>query len=279
VKIISIPNDNDSVMNSERQRIVPWAPAHGWTYTGYNNESDHLAQIKRVAAGQPMEVLDFDCHGSPSQFDHTYSATALQFGKSVAGIPGFSGNTAIYLDACNTGLTSNFASVAIAQTVADGAGCTVFGTKGYMTGTFAENNERCFRGPNLNPPLPAYPGAQDAQGRNVWIAFRPRGASASPARRVGEGLVADANSVTVHAADTRSAALAAVLDRVMSGVPIEFPALRMAPDATITYVRAGDARILDVFANGGLLKDRVAGTAWRVENADELAGYVRQLLA
>jgi hypothetical protein len=74
-QIITIPNDNDPVMNAERQRIVPWAPTHGWIYTGYNNEGDHIAQIRRVGNGASLDVLDFDCHGNPTVFNHTYLST------------------------------------------------------------------------------------------------------------------------------------------------------------------------------------------------------------
>lgn len=38
----------------------------------------------------------------------------------------------------------------------------------------------------------------------------------------------------------------------------------MAPDLTINYVVNNDLRILDVFANGALIRDRVTGLAWRV---------------
>ncbi len=245
--IITIPNDNDAVMNSERQRIVPWAPSHGWTYTGYNNESDHIAQIRRAGAGQGLQILDFDCHGNPTVFNHTNINTAAQFGRTLAQSPGFSPNTAIYLDACNTGLTSSYGGP-IAQQVANGARCTVYGTKGYMTGTYAEGNERCYAS---SQGLPAYPGGQDATGRNVWIVFRP-----------------------AHAAQS----LVRVLNSVMDSEPVPFPALRMAPDVTINYSDDEKATILDVYANGGLLKDRLSGKAWRVENPEELNTSVRQVM-
>jgi hypothetical protein len=268
-RIITIPNDNDSVMNSERQRVVPWAATHGWIYTGYNNESDHIAQIRRVGGGQPLEILDFDCHGNPTVFNHTNINTALQFGRTLSQSTGFSANTAIYLDACNTGLTSSYGGP-IAQTVADGARCTVYGTKGYMTGTCAEGNEHCYASPNGLPP---YPGAQDAVGRNVWIAFRPR---AREDAAVMDSEMIAASSINIQAGVRGAEGLSDMLTRVMRTEPVEFPSLRMAPDITINYSDGRSVTILDVYANGGLIKDRIAGTAWRVENPTELHELVRQ---
>jgi hypothetical protein len=302
--IITIPNDNDAALNAERRRIVPWAPGHGWIYTGYNNESDHIAQIARAAGGAAIQTLDFDCHGSPDMFDHTTGSTALQFGKSLAKLPGFSAKTAVYLDGCNTGLTHSFVPVPIAQTVADGARCTVYGTKGYMKGTYAEGTERCFAGPDIPPkeggPLLAYTGAQTARGRNVWIAFRPirsREIDIGESRSMTVGVdpggrvwatfdpmafrevpMTAANSITIQGGAQVTRAMVELLEGTMRSAPVEFPVFRMAPDVTINYVRDEDATILDVYANGGLLKDRVTGKAWRVEKPDELMALVRQHL-
>jgi len=270
--IITIPNDNDAVMNSERQRIVPWAPSHGWTYTGYNNESDHIAQIRRAGAGQGLQILDFDCHGNPTVFNHTNINTAAQFGRTLAQSPGFSPNTAIYLDACNTGLTSSYGGP-IAQQVANGARCTVYGTKGYMTGTYAEGNERCYAS---SQGLPAYPGGQDATGRNVWIVFRPGLQQSEPG--LDRQAMEAAASINVRAGTHAAQSLVRVLNSVMDSEPVPFPALRMAPDVTINYSDDEKATILDVYANGGLLKDRLSGKAWRVENPEELNTSVRQVM-
>lgn len=300
VQIITIPNDNDQVMNKERQRIVPWARGHGWVYTGYNNESDHIAQIRRVSGGAAMQVLDFDCHGNPGVFDHTDSNTALQFGRNLAQLPGFSANTAIYLDACNTGLVSNFVSVPIAQTVADGARCTVYGTKGYMTGTYAEGNEKCYRGEEFNPPLDPYPGAQAASGRSVWIAFRPRNfqvadvsdirtltVGVEPTGRIWVGFdptqpkeisMSEANSLTIDSKIGASQAICAVLDGIMNSDSVEFPQLRMAPDVTINYLHDDQVTVLDVFANGSLLRDRISGKTWRVNQVAEFTALIVQNL-
>ena len=268
-RIITIPNDNDPVMNSERQRIVPWAATHGWIYTGYNNESDHIAQIRRVGAGQPLEVLDFDCHGNPTVFNHTNINTALQFGRTLAQSTGFSANTAIYLDACNTGLTSAYGGP-IAQTVPDGARCTVYGTKGYMTGTYAEGNEHCYASTGGLPP---YTGAQDAVGRNVWIAFHPRARNATEEAREADMIIP--SSINIQAGTREAEGLSSMLQRVTRGEPVEFPPLRMAPDITINYSDERSVTILDVYANGALVKDRITGKAWRVENPEELHTAVR----
>jgi hypothetical protein len=298
-KIITIPNDNDPVMNAERQRVPPWAATHGLTYTGYNNQADHLVQVGRAGGGLSLDALDFDCHGAPTVFNHTFLAGAEAFGRALSQITGFSANTAVYLDACNTGLTSAFGGP-IAQAVANGARCTVYGTKGYMTGTFAEGNEECFIGTEFNPALPPYPGAQRASGRSVWIAYRPTHVRETdlkelrtmtvgldPAGRVWamfdpsgfrEAPLSAASSITVRADSSDRTGLARALYAVMSGEPTEFPNLRMAPDTTINYETEEGVRILDVFANGGLVKDRVSGQTWRVSEPSELQTYLVQAL-
>jgi len=272
-KIITIPNDNDPVMNAERTRIPPWAAVNAWVYTGYNDEPDHIAQIASAAAGQPMEILDFDCHGAPTVFDHTSLASVAQFAQALSQSTGFSANTAIYLDACNTGLTSDFGGP-IAQSLANAAGCSVYGTKGYMTGTFAENNEQCYASVSGLPP---YPGAQDAAGRNVWITFQPTRANGTKSMHM-------ASSITIKATDdTRGAEshtpILRLLEESLRGEPVDFPSLRMAPDVTINYIRtSGDVFIIDVYANGSLLRDRITGRAWRVLNAEGLRTAIKQAL-
>src|SRR4051795_281937 len=168
VNIVTIPNDNEPVINNERYRIVRATPA-GWIYVAYNKESDHTSQISRAGAGNPLDILDFDCHGSPTRFNDTDLSSLPVLAQALRSVPGFSSDTQIYLDACNTGLTSEFGGP-IAQALAEEAGCTVFGTRGYMRGTFAERSEECFASANGLPP---YPGASDATGRKVWIRFGP----------------------------------------------------------------------------------------------------------
>lgn len=261
-KIITITNDRDGVMIVERRRIIPFARGHGWTYVGYNNDGDHVMQIGRAGAGRPLEVLDLDCHGSPTTFDHTDLPFAGAFGQALSKLNGFSPNTPVYLDACNTGLTS-FRGGPIAQEVANGAGCTVYGTKGFMYGTYAENTERCLASVNGF----SYPGAQDATGRDVWIAFHPQARSTPGTEEVL--FMAWESTINVHAGDGRDLyrEIASLMEIILATGPISFPALRMAPDVTVNYIRNEGAQILDVFANGALIQDRVMETFWRVPAA------------
>ena len=264
-KIITIPNDNDPVMNSERERIVIWAATHGWLFAGYNDETDHIVQIKRVGAGAPLEFLDFDCHGNPTVFDHTYLAGAIAFGRNLSTSTGFSANTAVYLDACNTGLTSSFGGP-IAQEVANGARCTVYGTKGYMTGTYAEENERCYASVDGHAP---YPGGQDATGRKVWIAFHPIGAVIAKSAEELDMATGRTVNVTQSSRSPEVAIVADLIETILESPTTQFPSLRMAPDVTVNYPRRNQILVLDVYANGGLIRERATGVAWRVINPDE----------
>jgi hypothetical protein len=267
-RIITIPNDNDPVMNLERQRIAPWAGTHNWIYVGYNDQNDHIAQIRRVSAGSSIDVIDCDCHGNPTIFDHTTLSSAFLWGKALSQSTGFSGNSAIYLDACNTGLTSAYGGP-IAQAVANGARCTVFGTRGYMTGTFAEGNEKCFASASGLPP---YPGAQDASGPNVWIAFHPQ-------VLLKEEEMNSQISLNLKSESTEALELTSILESIINTEPIDFPNLRIAPDITLNYQNKDGVIILDVYANGGLLKDRVKNITWKVHNPEQLQSMVRTFLS
>jgi hypothetical protein len=268
VKIISIPNDNDPVMNSERQRIPSWAATHGWIYIGYNDENDHIVQIKQAGGGGTLEILDFDCHGAPTVFDHTYIASALSWAKELSRSTGFSGNTAIFLDACNTGLTSAFGGP-IAQTIADGAQCIVYGTQGYMTGTYAEGNEQCFASANGLPP---YPGAQNASGRNVWITFHPR-------TLLTQATMSHLRTINLAEARGNAAELTSEINSILQGQTTEFPSLRIAPDITVNYTVENQVLILDIYANGGLIRNRTSGEAWLVPDAERLQNLIRTYLS
>lgn len=256
-KIITIPNDNDSVLNAERSRISVWAPANAWIFTGYNTQIDHVAKVR--AAGNPVEVLDIVCHGAPTIFDHTDMSTVNLFGSELSKLPGFSSDSVIYLDACNTGLTSTFGGP-IAQSLANAAGCTVYGTKGYMTGTFAEATERCFRSTSGLPP---YPGGTNAVGRNVWIPFHPVAPLAAGLPKINI-MSLSINLDSLRPESNEANALLGVVETVLGGEPVEFPQLRMAPDATINYSRGNERMILDIYANGALVKERISGQCWRV---------------
>lgn len=271
VKIITIPNDNDETMNAERARIIPWVNLHGWIYTGYNNQPDHIAQIRSLGAGGPLEVLEFDCHGNPIVFNHTYFSSAYAFARTLSQLTGFSENTLIFLSACNTGLKSSFGS-SIAQRVADGANCTVYGTKGYMSGTYAENNEHCFVSID---DLPPYPEAQNESGRNAWIAFHPTGLSKYDKEEDVMSL-----SININASlniNDQNIALNNALENIIQGGLSVFPILRIAPDLTINYTTYNNEfLILDIFANGGLVKERISGRCWRVADVESLQIGIRQ---
>jgi hypothetical protein len=267
-KIISIPNDNDSVMNSERRRIANWAATHGWIYVGYNDQGDHIAQIKIVSRGASLEVLDFDCHGAPTIFDHTNIGSAFSWARQLSFLAGFSANTSIFLDACNTGLSSVYGGP-IAQIIANGAQCTTYGTKGYMTGTYAEGNERCYA---TVSGLPPYPGAKDAIGRNVWIAFHPETLLIQPTMN-------ETRSLNIIAGQMETSELTSEIENILEGQTTEFPILRMAPDFTFNYTRQNQVLILDVYANGGLLRERSSGLAWKINNHERFQGLVQNFIS
>jgi len=87
-----------------------------------------------------------------------------------------------------------------------------------------------------------------------------------------------ATSFNLRVGKQDEAGLAPLLDGLMRTKSVEFPNLRMAPDITISYHSDKRVIILDVYANGGLVKNRLTNTAWRVENVRELQTIVRKVL-
>jgi len=55
-----------------------------------------------------------------------------------------------------------------------------------------------------------------------------------------------------------------VINSAFANDPVDFPSLRMAPDITLNYVHGNDVQVLDVYANGALIRDRRTGLAWRI---------------
>ncbi len=84
------------------------------------------------------------------------------------------------------------------------------------------------------------------------------------------------NSITIQSQSRATRELENLLESTMRSEAVEFPSLRMAPDITINFLRDDYVTILDVYANGGLLRDRISETTWRVSKPDELAALVRR---
>lgn len=280
IQLITLPNDNDPALNFVREALASFVadPANGWLFTGYNNEADHLIQITNHATGDPIHILDFVCHGSPAQFSYTDLLTVDSFSNNLAQIQGVSSATSIILDGCNTGLATDFGE-SIAQRLADATGCNVFGAKGYMRGTFAEGNEQCTAS---EPDLAAYPGAVNAFGRDVWIGFAPNPVPLDTLKINFMSFsinLRTTDTLAIEETTSREQELSAFLDNILQEPLIEFPALRMAPDVTINYTRDDENVILDVFANGSLVKERISGRTWKVENTEGLKTIIRKFLA
>jgi hypothetical protein len=266
-KIITVPNIDDPVMNADRTRISLWAPTNGWIYAPYNDPSDHVTQINDAAAGNAIETLDLDGHGSPQSFSGMGPSDIEAFGRSLRTVTGFSANSIIYLDGCNTGLTD---AVCISQVLADAVGCSVYGSKGYLTGTYAEGTAHCY--PTLDGGAP-YPGSVEAQGDAVWNRLAP---AAFERRRTMTGSI---TIRTQHHLSVEESNLIELLERVIAGPTVEFPQLRMAPDGTINYLRHNrEAAIFDLYGNGAFIRNRITGDTFRVDTPDKLKVKFRSVL-
>jgi hypothetical protein len=157
----------------------------------------------------------------------------------------------------------------MAQLVADGACCTVYGSKGYMTdGTsYAQGNEECTKDRDM-------PGSEDAQGRCVWAPFQSRG-EVIPQR---EFRVSARRSVTVDARSRTPSELAQFLEEIMKSGTIEFPPYKLAPDITINYIHGDQVHVLDVYANGKMIRDRISKATWSVPKRAEFVAQILRIL-
>src|SRR5437667_2331165 len=100
-------------MNAERPRVQAWAATHNWRYFAFSNWLDILGQLSQIVpTSPPLETLEIDAYGNPTVCDDIQPGNVLNFGKGLSGISGFSGQTRLYLSACNTGLTYNVYCIA-----------------------------------------------------------------------------------------------------------------------------------------------------------------------
>ncbi|HEV7766082.1 MAG TPA: hypothetical protein VGQ76_13845, partial [Thermoanaerobaculia bacterium] len=143
MRIIAVPRDENDVLTDERLRLSVWAPASDWTYLEYADVFDLLAQISALQAADPRAVIEIEivAHGNPALCDDVSLGNAAVVAESLRRIAGISKTTTVYLSGCNTGL--DFNGDCIGRSFAAAFEAPVFGTRGYLAGTHAEQTEQC----------------------------------------------------------------------------------------------------------------------------------------
>jgi hypothetical protein len=182
IKVIVAPRD-DASLDKERERVINYATTHGWRYTGYDSKGgtswdDLLRELAGIlqTTDDCIEVLEIDAHGSPDSINGITGSTAYDFGEKLQKLNRFCKNCRIYLSGCNTALR-DFPSP-VPQIIANATGCTVYGTVGYMSGTYCEGTARTSEETTLHPDDPKrkrhcspYPGSKKAKGDDCFKPF------------------------------------------------------------------------------------------------------------
>ena len=277
MRFMAIPLDNDPVINAERERLRPWCATNGYEYVEYNGLDDLLSKMSAVLQARPgpIEILEIDAHGNPSTCNNVTSGNASTFGRRLSRLSGFSGNSVVYLSGCNTGLTDQ--GVCVSQLLASAAGCTVYGSRGYLSGTHAEGNQQVWATVTIDGIVyPPYPGAVDATGSACWQAFRgvrfvPAGATEE--RETPMLITLQRSDSIAHLLDEQAASVYNLIKQTVSSPGKDSPGLRIAPDATITVHLPDGDKTYDLLARGAVLRERESNKVWQLQNGDRLMSY------
>jgi hypothetical protein len=269
VRIVAAPGDENDVLTEDRARLAKWAPANGWLYLEYTDALDLLAGVSNTQALYLQELTEIEivAHGNPAICDDVSLGNVAIVGESLRRIAGFTDETAVYLSGCNTGL--EFQGECVARLFADAFKAPVFGSRGYITGTYAEQNERCVASFELDGIVyHAYPGGTDANGDHVWKRFGP------PTHRAGgeymQIKIATSGFRAVNLADSQGQNLLSAVEQIVQTPPSQSVRMRMAPDLTFALRLADGEHVFELLAGGTVLRDPVTKNVWQFERGREI---------
>jgi hypothetical protein len=269
VRIVAAPADENDILSEDRARLASWAPANGWSYLEYADAFDLLARLTDVRTSTSPHVTDIEivAHGNPALCNDISLGNALVVGESLRRIAGVTDETAVYLSGCNTGL--EFHGECVARLFADAFRAPVFGARGYIAGTRAEQNERCVASFELEGIVyHGYPGGTDAEGDHVWKRFGPL-----PDRPSGEHMqikIATSGFRAVNLADIQGQNLVSAVEQLVQTSPVQSARMRMAPDLTFALRLADGEHVFELLAGGTVLRDPVTKQVWQFERGREI---------
>lgn len=144
----------------------------GWKSILIEESSGFFSRI-RINNNKKISELDMVVHSIPGKFGTYFDMDDIcMFADRLKEY--IDVNTIIYLNGCNTGVRNRDYATCIgmssAQRLANLTGCTVYGSKGYLKGSYAENNESC------TSHFGSYSvGGSNGSGRGVWEICNPSG--------------------------------------------------------------------------------------------------------
>jgi hypothetical protein len=211
VKIIAIEAPVDpwgSDLFYDREVINATASAKGYTVIDFfQNVDDLVAKIRPLIAApnKCLHLLEIIGHGCPGRLDGMaeegdlltiWAESVAYWGRQLMTLAPLGAprgwcedDCSIYLSGCNTGLSHipEDSSKSIAEMLADAMPfsqtsflhhITVYGSKGYVSGTNMNGDEKTFSSySSLLPDFggvdaPAYKGSSDAKGNACWIPYK-----------------------------------------------------------------------------------------------------------
>lgn len=269
MRIVAAPRDENDVLAEDRTRLSGWAPSNGWSYLEYADIFDLLARISDAqrATSQQVTEIEIVAHGNPATCDDLSVGNAAVVGESLRRIAGIANGTAVYLSGCNTGL--DFNGECVAQVFAEPFNAPVFGSRGYVTGTYAEHNARCVASFELDGIVyHSYPGGVDASGDAVWKRFGP------PSRRDGgepmQIKIATSGFRAVNLTDSQGQSLLSAVEEILQTSPTQSARMRMAPDLTFALPLPDGEHVFELLAGGTVLRDPVTQRVWQFERGREI---------
>lgn len=190
-----------------------------------------------------------------------------KWGESLRRVNGFSRATVVYLSGCNTGL--QFGGDCMARDLAESAGATVCGARGYLAGTHAEKNERCVASfTHAGVVYEAYDGAVDASGDDVWRRFGPPLKAAN-----GDDMeikISTSGFRPVNMTGEKAAQLRNAVEEAIQQPAAEPAPFRIAPDLRFAIRLSDGEHIFELLAGGTVLRDPVTRRVWQLRGGRAL---------
>jgi hypothetical protein len=262
VRIIAAPRDENDILAEDRARLSRWAPANDWVYLEFADAVDLLSRLSEAQMSQQLTEIEIVAHGNPVVCNDISLGNVAVMAESLRRLPGVTRATALYLSGCNTGLQFN--DECIAASFASSFPGSVYGTRGYITGTHAERNERCVASFTFEGIVyHAYPGGDDAAGDRAWKHYGPDSTPTGGERM--QVKIATSGFRSVNLAGNETQELLSAVEQIVRTKPTPSARMRMAPDLTFAIRLTDGEHVFELLAGGTVLRDPVTKQVWQFE--------------
>lgn len=203
-----------TINNPSRVELIK----NGWHIQVFKTDKEMLDTTISQMVQQQYYLYDLVAHANPLQF---YTMSLSSFIKKMNAKCTLDTNTVLYLNGCNTGVPqyrSNNDYRSAAAILADSIGCIVYGSRGYLEGTFAQQNEQCYTYNRVGTD--AYPGSVSASGSDVWIRCKPTLTHRNKKKQTPKMNVGFKDTYNINTKSNKDSMLKKALFSSISGPPI-----------------------------------------------------------